>query len=475
MAEDDRLSGPLQESLLTALAYRGKEASIITSLLGVEHFESPYRDIVSRIIDYRVRNGEPPGVGHIDDLFDDILGDSNHKKYATTNRILVSMRELADHLNCGYVVSRVRDFARRQTLKSGILAASERWQEGGDTVVEDVEAILNDTLKDKPNNIDIGTHFTDIDRVFAYQEVEAHNYVQTHIPQLDRYEAVPRCGELMMFIAPPKRGKSWFCHHIGRASVIQGCKTLHITLENSEHVVNPRYLQSFFKLGKRMEEKKYTRFDFDKEGNLQFKYRETKPNFLIDDRDLRSKLKMNEIGFRNLIVKQFPTGTLTVQQLDNYLDYLQAAINFIPHVVILDSPYLMKIPRTDYRLNLGQTVVELRGLAVKRNFALVATHQGNRESATARSTREGHVAEDYSIVATSDIVITYSQTARERRLQVARLYVSNSRKDIDQFTVLISQNYATGQFKLDSVLWQEKDYFEKIEAEAGKFDEKEAA
>lgn len=77
-----------------------------------------------------------------------------------------------------------------------------------------------------------------------------------------------------------------------------------------------------------------------------------------------------------------------------------------------------------------------------------------------------HAAEDFSKIGTADCAITYSQTAAERQLGLARLFVSNARTDEDKFTILIAQAYATGQFCLDSLRMMDS-YWDQIRAAVG--------
>ena len=60
------------------------------------------------------------------------------------------------------------------------------------------------------------------------------------------------------------------------------------------------------------------------------------------------------------------------------------------------------------------------------------------------------MADDWSLIGTADRAITYSATPQEVRHGLARLFVDKARSDKDKFGVLISQNYAFGQFVLDS-------------------------
>ena len=179
---------------------------------------------------------------------------------------------------------------------------------------------------------------------------------------------------------------------------------------------------------------------------------------------MEKKIKATVSG-KDLIIKAFPTSSLTMQGFELYLDALERVHKFVPDVVCFDYPDLQKIDVDSLRTELGAIFKEHRGLAVRRNYALVTVTQGNRESAKARVTTDTHVAEDYSKIATADTVITYSQTNEEKRLGLARLFVANARTEEDKFTVLITQQYQMGQFAIDSVRMG-GDYWDRIESSA---------
>jgi hypothetical protein len=111
---------------------------------------------------------------------------------------------------------------------------------------------------------------------------------------------------------------------------------------------------------------------------------------------------------------------------------------------------LMDVNVRDYRISIGKLAQNLRGLASMRNFALMTVAQGNRLSKEAKQVTSNHVAEDWSIVATSDTFITYSQTDEEKNQGLARILVDKSRKSNDKWLALITQSYDMGQFCIDS-------------------------
>ena len=77
---------------------------------------------------------------------------------------------------------------------------------------------------------------------------------------------------------------------------------------------------------------------------------------------------------------------------------------------------------------------------------MVAAAQANREAGKAKVVTGQHVAEDISIAQTADITLAISRSDQEKRLGLARLRVDKSRNSMDGFDVLLSQNFAHGQF-----------------------------
>jgi len=181
-----------------------------------------------------------------------------------------------------------------------------------------------------------------------------------------------------------------------------------------------------------------------------------------------------------LIIKSFPAGMLTVPMLRAYLDGLERFEGVQPGLVIVDMPVLMQNDANNLRVTLGQTTMMLRGIGQERNCAVVALYQGNRESESARLVTGAMAAEDISVLAHSDVVMTYSQTPAEYKLGMARLFAEKARTEHAKQTVLITQAYAVGQFVLDSTLLRDsEDYWEMLRGEQrgeeprGKDDEKE--
>lgn len=459
-----KFSNSLQENLLTLLCFDSDSASIIKNVVDVGMFSSEiFREIASHAIDFHDSYGESIGE-HLPDFMEDVLYhdiDVNKTKYY--KKVLNNIYSFKDDINKDYVLSKLSEFIREQKLISSITKAAQLIKQGKN--LDDAESIIINGLK---NNLEIfnpGIVFKK-----SYDELLKHlqnkkDFISLGIPSFDLKGIGPSPKEILTILAPTGRGKSWGLIHIGKRSVLFRKKVLHITLEMGEGNTLLRYVQSMFSISKRESAIKSTRMILDKKGNYDgLKFIEYDRPSLKDDnikKYISKKIGIFKDRF-DLIIKQFPTGQLTLKGLESYLDLLERNYNFTPDVLIVDYVDLMKIDSRDLRIDTGIVFRNLRGLGVSRNFAVVTASQTNRTGEDAKVISLKHMGEDYSKAATSDIVIAYCQTPFEKQLGLARLFEAKVRDEEDGGTILISQNYRTGQFCLDST-YMLNDYWNDLE------------
>lgn len=451
---DDSLPPSLQESLLALLAFNDQHGTAVAAQVRPEHFDAPYQEIATKLLGYRREQGRAPGHAHLDDLFGWAL--ERGDRAPRLRKLLVGINDLSRGLNGEYVAKRVQDFIRKQTLKSAIMRASELYQSGGDDHVAQVEQVLYSALRTRQQGLSPGTRLSDIAKSLRFLEYKAVDF-PLGIPALDNINLGACLKQLFLYIGAKGTGKTWFCVHMGKQGLLHRAKVLHITNEFAEDLIAGRYYQSLFSVAS--QDKKYARtsFEYDElKRLLDVSTKQVKPKVSFAQSDIRKVLrdKITQWGLRlgSIIIKEFPSGTLTIQKLETYLDYLESMEKFVPTMVIVDYPDLMKQDSGNLRISIGQTFVNLRGLASERNFALIAPTQGGRGSMGAKKVRSNMVSEDISKVMTADNVMTYSQTEAEKRLGLARLYVDHARNTQGGYEVVISQAYAIGQFVLESAL-----------------------
>jgi replicative DNA helicase len=482
MADDGFLSGSLQETIVAALVYNTDGHTRITAkLVDLNWFEDPYREIMERVLKHWRANNEAPGEAHIDDVLDFVLDDTQHKKYNLYSRILERIARLNQTLNTNYVYNRLFEFARRQNLKRAIFEAGTILSQSTEPDDYDkVESILAGVANFQRDQYDLGFSLAQTDRSLKFLENEdGVDRITLGIRELDQEGIGPGRGELFLLIAPRGRGKSMLLHHIGRRAIDDAkWNALHITLENSAEATAQRYFQSSFAFATRNNPDGITVISKDDEGRVVEFLRKENPAIVLLNRDEQRKFinkkladmeSINDNRLRLLRIKEFPTGDLTYEKLEAFLDHLETIDNFVPGIILLDYPDLMNYDRRyDPRYGIGRLYQQLRGLAVKRHIAIVAVSQSNREGESAKLVESYHTAEDISKIATADYVLTYNQTKQEHELGVARLYVAKARNEKQWFTVLISQNYAAAQFMVeDSAKMTKKEAYTDILDKAG--------
>lgn len=141
----DPIPAPEQESILLVLALdtRGSE---LAARLKPKHFDVPYDAVAERLLEYWRQYNEPPGKGHLVDLFAEDVG---KEKKPRLKRTIVNLLKLAEEpLNPQFVIDQLGIFLRKQKLKAAILEAGQRYEQGGPALVADVERILCDALGD---------------------------------------------------------------------------------------------------------------------------------------------------------------------------------------------------------------------------------------------------------------------------------------------------------------------------------------
>lgn len=451
MDNDERMSGALQENILTLLVFDSKNAKLIRASITPQHFDgAPYRELAGHAIDYLDQFKEPIGE-HLPDQIEYILKGDDARKAKAYERILDNLFASKDSVNGDYVLSQLHKFVRQQGLKSALVRAVEAMEAGQiDQVEVEMQKGLNTNLAVFEKGFSLSSS-SDVGSVLDNPEEEGFTL---GIPELDRSGIYPRRKELYLFLAARGMGKSWFITHCAKQALMQRWSVLVITLEMGEKSYAARMLQSFFAISRKESTVRVTRFKKDGANELVDLITEEVERDTMRDSDIRGKLidKARQQFSRRkpFLIKAFPTRQLTIPKLRAYLEGLERYEKWSPDLICIDYPDLFEMDSKNKRIELGQLIEDLRGIAVERNCAMVVPSQTNREGETATTVTSDQLSEDISKAATADTIITYSQTKAEYALGLARLFVAKSRNEAGKYSLLITQAYAIGQFCLDS-------------------------
>ena len=460
---EERLSGALQENVLTLLCFDTSAAAVIRNTVDAALFESQvYQEIASRAIAFFDQYTSAIGE-HLSDVLEDILNGKDTRKANLFSRTIRNLHAAYEGINREYVISQLSGFIHQQQLKQSILKAVEHIEAGR---VDDAELALEEGRKSRVTTFEPGTLFSDPLQSLRFIDNTADETFPLGVKELDERGIGPRRKEIMLFIAPAKKGKSWAMVHIAKTNIFNRKKVLVISLEMSEERYAQRFIQSIFAIGKNEAKVALPMLRTDELGRFLGVDIDSVTRRTLQDEGIKEYLTESLKVFDQrppLRIKQFPTRSLTITHLKAYLDTLERVHKFVPDLLIIDYPDLMKVGSENLRVDLGHIFQDIRGLCVERNIAGVCPTQSNRASTTAKLVDDSMVTEDYSKIMTADGVITYSQTPEEKRSGLARLFVSNMRNDEDKFAVLIAQAYKIGQFCLDSVMMT-GDYWDRLSA-----------
>lgn len=468
MIEENELPKNQIENILTLCCFdNNNKANIIFNLIDPAIIGNQfYQNIYLKIKDYHAIYKVSPKE-HISDLLQTELSGKSNEIY---KRLLMSLYKSKDNLNTEFVLSSLSKFIESQNLKQAIIEAGELTQAG---LVDQAKLTLQTFGKGNIQSqiFNPGIRLSEFKK--AFERLAQQTHIQTGIKVLDSIGACPTPKELYILLGMSNAGKSWFLIHLGKMALLQNKKILHVTLEMSENEVLKRYYQSLFALTTQHSEKAYDISLLNRDIEVLksidqgiIEYPANKPilNFsnLYGDVAIKSSSqtietwlakRLNHPMFDNLIIKEFPSGLLTMNMLEAYLDSLASLYNFVPDMVLLDYLDLMAMSSENKRIETGNLFIAYRGLAQQRNFAGVSVTQGNREGENARILTGKHLSEDFSKKFTVDTLITFNQTESELRLRLARLWLDKFRTGIKQNQLfLITQNYNLGQFCLDSIV-----------------------
>jgi replicative DNA helicase len=452
-----KLSTAIQEALVALLCYSQKEGAAVAGMVEARHFDPVYRELAELAMSYRERHRQPPGTHTLDLVTQCIERDEDRTELF--ERLFESVKGTAVSVNAKYVLDRVRHFVQHQSLKRAMAKAIRALQDDNEEGLMLAQSILTEAMSESAAVYDRGVDFIrDMDASLAFLQ-DPETSLPTGIPALDSRGLGPVPGRFHLYVAGPKSGKSWWLVNLATRAHQMNKRVLYVSLELSESELCQRLCQSFWAVSKRQAEViRYRRFTETKDANSWGSAWEdielTGLRALVEE-DIYAHLvrKMKSFaGRERVIVKSFPSGSLSVKNLESYLTLLENRESFTPELLVVDYADIMKrTGKGDRWEGLLDIAEGLKRLSQERNIAVATASQIKASAAEKSRKKASDIGGAWDKIATADTVLTYSQTEEESRDSVARLYVAAARTDEDKFEVLVSQNYGIGQFVLSSI------------------------
>ena len=279
-------------------------------------------------------------------------------------------------------------------------------------------------------------------------------------------------GDFLSFLAPMKRGKTWFLWFTAETGLHFHLKVLFFTLEMTENQIIRRSWKSLIGHPKVSGIIRLPYFILDDESNkfkigIRKKLREG-----IDPSEVANYQKKFKRKFRKGDVRiiSLPSKSATVSDLSAHLDNMQYYENFIPDIIVIDYADILAQSKgiREYRHGLDDIWAGLRRMAQERQ-ALVVTATQTEKGTFNHDIGESSVAEDIRKIAHITCGLALNQTKQEAEngiIRVSQIVTREERKAFQQAVVL--QCLDIGRPCLDSKLANEVlKKVEKVEEKTG--------
>ena len=319
-----------------------------------------------------------------------------------------------------YYLDIIEKFAKREAMKDAIKKSLILIKEDR---MDETEALVRQALT-VSRTVDVGQqYFSSLQARWdrTYNAEEADKY-KTLLPSLNRsLEGGLGNKELAMVIAPPGVGKSLWLVNQAVQSMIEGRKVLYVSLEMSEDKIAQR---------------------FDSVTTLipQSQLKDPSAQLKVDER--LSIFRTNFPDSR-LVIKEFPTGTATVNTLRALLVQLKNYEEFEPDVLIVDYLELLRPVRENQHEYQAQQRIaeELRGLAMETKVLVWTATQTNRQGRSVKIITDAELGDSYGKIRTCDFAVSLNQSEEEFDSGNMRAYVVKSRNGRPRFTVPMTIDY----------------------------------
>ena len=493
-----RVDDRIEEKILTGLIVSDSFCRNIVPVIKNDTFSSPYIKQVSTWCVEHYKKYEKAPFSAIQDIFE--LEHTNLKK---EDRELISifLERLAEEysnenqeINSEYLQDLAINYIRKRSLSVSANRIELNLEAGDIDAAEQEIENYNRVYVDTSGWID------------PFDKESIKNYFQTQKENKNDLFSFPGAlgkmvgnfqrNWLCSFLAPVKKGKTFWELETGILASLEMKKTAIFSLEMNEHRIKDRLFKRVLAQSNKSADYIYPCFDCLKNQNgscnkaartnsIPLLINNSKPSF---NRDLkyrvctacrgkddfktgywftsqyREKMKQkqttltlegfNKILNRSIRIKSYPAYSANVSRIKADLEVLENSKDFYPDVIIIDYADILapEDSRITGRERTDETWKMLKNLSDERHCLVVTASQANRASFKKRNVTQIDVSEDIRKMAHVDMCISLNQTPEEKRASITRMNVIAKRDgDFDEYeSCIVLQQFALGQVLLDS-------------------------
>ena len=373
----------------------------IEEVLDINFFEVAYLQLfVKKIYQYKEKYNTHPSYSTVTMLMRSDIDDASDvlKKQVRDYfaRILADAEQPMSEAS--YIKEVSLDFCKKQKLKEAILKSVELINSSS---FDEVSGLITEAIKlGQDNNFGYDYMF-DFEERFKFK---ARNPVTTGWDEVDKIcKGGLGTGELGVVIAPTGAGKSMALVHLGAQALKDGKNVVHYTLELQDTVVASRY------------DSCVTAVPLSDLGSFKDEIYE----------------KIKDIDGR-LIVKEYPTKSVSTKALRNHLEKLKNR-NIKIDMIIVDYADLLRpvTIRNEKRIELESIYEELRSLAQEFECTIWTASQTNRSGLNAEVITMESISEAFNKCFVADFIFSISRTIEDKNVNGGRIFIAKNRNGPD--------------------------------------------
>lgn len=258
-------------------------------------------------------------------------------------------------------------------------------------------------------------------------------------------------GDFFSFMAPMKRGKTWWLEDFAIRCFLNKRKVLYVSLEMPLNQILRRFYMNF--LGQPRREREIIIPHFTKNNYVKMRK--------VQKEGLRSKRIVKRIDSLSLAgrgggirVLCRPSKSMTVEDLRNEVYDLAHYEGYFPEFIIVDYADILapeKNSPLDVRHRIDETWARLRGLAQEMNGVIITATQSTRSTFT-KDIEEEDTSEDIRKLAHVTQMVVLNQTREEKKNYLMRVGVLVAREEEFQIDheAMVTYQFSIGKAFLDS-------------------------
>ena len=207
---------------------------------------------------------------------------------------------------------------------------------------------------------------------------------------------------LVVFQGRPKVGKSMVLSNIATRAFLSGCEVGIATLELSDS----KYMKRIGSNALNIQLKDYdSLLSKDQVGGVREKI---------------ELLKLNNLKMGQMAVKEFPTGTASAIDVENYFITVQNNTGVKFSVIVVDYINMMRPTREQGNVYEKIKVIseELRAVAIRNEWCIITATQIKRDAVDDQDIGMSDIAESFGLVHTVDSLFGLIRGPMERRMKI---------------------------------------------------------